>query len=48
MKEIGVLDLLVMAQMAQNPLRAIARHWYCKSLYRATRGQRRWAECTKG
>jgi hypothetical protein len=45
MKEIGMLDLLMMAQMAQNPLQAIARRWYCKSLYRASRGQRRCAEC---
>jgi len=45
-KDIAVLDLLMIAQMAQNPLQAIARRWYCKSLYRATRGQRRCPECT--
>jgi hypothetical protein len=41
-----MLELLMMAQMAQNPLQAIARRWYCKSLDRATRGQRRCPECT--
>jgi len=29
------------------PLQAIARRWWCRSLYRATRGQRRCPECTK-
>jgi hypothetical protein len=46
MKDIAMLEFLMMAQMARNPLQVIARRWYCKSLYRATRGQRRCPECT--
>ena len=36
-----------MAQLVRNPLQAIARRWWCRSLFRATRGQRRCPECTK-
>ena len=36
-----MVELLFMAQMVRNPLQAMARRWYCKSLFRATRGQRR-------
>lgn len=43
----AMLELLVMAQLARNPLQAFARRWYCKSLYHASRGQRRCPECTK-
>ena len=41
-----MLDLLMFAQMARNPLQVMARRWYCRSLHRATRGQRRCPECT--
>jgi hypothetical protein len=41
-----MVELLFMAQIVRNPLQAIARRWYCKSLFRATRGQRRCRECT--
>jgi hypothetical protein len=46
MKEVAMLELLLMVQMAQDPLQVIARSWYCKSLDRATRGQKRCAKCT--
>jgi hypothetical protein len=42
-----MLEILFMVQLARNPLQAIARRWWCISLYRASRGQRRCAECTK-
>ena len=42
----AMVELLLMAQIVRNPLQAMARRWYCKSLFRATRGQRRCAECT--
>jgi hypothetical protein len=41
-----MIEILLMAQLARNPLQAIARRWYCRGLFRATRGQRRCPECT--
>jgi hypothetical protein len=41
-----MVEILFMAQLVRNPLQAIARRWWCKSLYRATGGQRRCPECT--
>jgi hypothetical protein len=42
-----MIEILFIYQLTRNPLRAIARRWWCMSLYRASRGQRRCAECTK-
>jgi hypothetical protein len=47
MKGIVMVEILLMAQLVRNPLQAIARRWYCRSLYRASRGSRRCPECTK-
>ena len=33
-----MVEILFMAQLVRNPLQAMARRWYCKSLFRATRG----------
>ena len=33
-----MIELLYVAQMLRNPLQAIARRWYCRSLFRASRG----------
>jgi hypothetical protein len=44
--ESEMVELLFMAQIVRNPLQAIARRWYCKSLFRATRGKRRCTGCT--
>jgi hypothetical protein len=41
-----MIEFLFIYQLARNPLRAIARRWYCRSLYRASRGQRHCPECT--
>ena len=41
-----MIEILMIAQLVRNPLQAIARRWYCHSLFRATRGRRRCAECT--
>jgi hypothetical protein len=41
-----MVELLFMAQLVRNPLQAMARRWYCKGLFRATRGKRRCAGCT--
>jgi hypothetical protein len=42
----AMVEILFMAQLVRNPLQAMARRWWCKSLYRATRGERRCPECT--
>ncbi|WP_172889822.1 hypothetical protein [Bradyrhizobium sp. ORS 285] len=42
----AMLELVTLARLARHPLQMMARHWYCKGLYRASRGQRRCAECT--
>lgn len=41
-----MVELLLVAQMVRSPLQALARRWYCKSLFRASRGARRCAGCT--
>jgi hypothetical protein len=45
-KDVVMVELLFVAQMVRNPLQAMARRWYCRSLFRATRGKRRCAGCT--
>jgi len=44
----AMIEMLFIYQLASNPLRAMARRWWCRSLFRASRGQRRCPECTKG
>jgi len=41
-----MIELLFVAQVFRNPIQAIARRWYCHSLFRATRGARRCKEST--
>lgn len=41
-----MVEVLVMAQLVRKPLQAIARRWYCRSRFRATRGARGRPECT--
>jgi len=43
----AMVEILFMAQLVRHPVQALARRWWCRSLFRATRGQRRCAECTK-
>jgi hypothetical protein len=43
----GMIEILFIYQLARNPVQAIARRWWCRSLYRATRGRRRCAEYTQ-
>jgi hypothetical protein len=45
--DITMIEILFMAQAVRNPLQAIARRWWWRSLFRATRGQRRCDGCTK-
>jgi len=42
-----MVEILFFAQLARRPLQAMARRWWCRSLFRASRGQRRCPECTK-
>jgi hypothetical protein len=39
--ETMMVEFLFIAQLARRPLQAMARRWWCRSLYRASRGQRR-------
>jgi len=41
-----MIELLFIYQLARNPLQAIGRRWYCRSLYRASRGRRQCSGCT--
>jgi hypothetical protein len=41
-----MVELLFVAQAFRNPIEAFTRRWYCRSLFRATRGARRCKECT--
>jgi hypothetical protein len=43
----AMLEILLMAQMMRSPLQTLARRWYCHGLFRATRGRRHCAECTR-
>jgi hypothetical protein len=41
-----MVELFFIAQAFRNPIEALARRWYCYSLFRATRGARRCKGCT--
>ncbi len=41
-----MVEILFMAQLVRKPLQVMARRWYCRGLFRATRGRVRCAECT--
>jgi hypothetical protein len=42
----AMIELLFVAQAFRNPIQAIARRWYCYSLFRASRGAKRCKDCT--
>jgi hypothetical protein len=44
--DMAMVEILLMAQLVRNPVQAIARRWWCRSLFRATRGARQCPECT--
>lgn len=44
----AMLELMTLARLARHPLQMMARRWYYKSLYRASRGLRRCPECSAG
>jgi hypothetical protein len=46
MTDSAMIEFLFIYQLARNPLQVVARRWWCRSLYRASRGKRRCPECT--
>jgi hypothetical protein len=47
LKDVTMVEILFMVQLARKPLQALARRWYCRSLYRASRGRRRCPDAAK-
>jgi hypothetical protein len=45
--DFAMIEILFIYQLARKPMQAVARRWWCRSLFRATRGKRRCRECTK-
>jgi hypothetical protein len=41
-----MVEILFIAQLVRNPIEAMMRRWYCRSLFRATRGRRGCPEST--
>jgi hypothetical protein len=41
-----MIELLFIAQTFRNPIQTLVRRWYCRSLFRASRGRLHCAECT--
>jgi len=39
-RDFAMIEILFIYQLARNPMRAVARRWWCRSLFRATRGRR--------
>jgi hypothetical protein len=39
-----MIEILFLCQLARNPLQAMARRWWCRSLFRATSGKRQCPE----
>jgi hypothetical protein len=42
--DLAMIELLFIYQLARNPVQAVARRWWCRSLFRASRGKRRCPE----
>jgi len=42
---LAMIEILFMYQLARKPVQAVARRWWCRSLFRASRGKRRCPEC---
>ncbi len=43
--DLAMIGILFIYQLARNPAQAMARRWWCRSLFRASRGKRRCPEC---
>jgi hypothetical protein len=42
----AMIEMLFIYQLARNPLQAVTRRWWCRSLFRVSRGKRHCPECT--
>jgi hypothetical protein len=38
--DFAMIEFLFIYQLARNPVQAITRRWWCRSLFRASRGKR--------
>jgi hypothetical protein len=45
--DVAMLEIVFIYQLAQKPLQAMARLWWCRGLFRASRGQRQCPEYSK-
>jgi len=44
--DFAMIEMLFIYQLVRNPVQAMARRWWCRTLYRGSRGKRRCPECT--
>jgi hypothetical protein len=44
---LAMLEIVFIYQLAQRPLRAMARLWWCRGLFRASRGRHQCPEYSK-
>jgi hypothetical protein len=44
--DLDMIEMLFIYQLARNPIKAVARRWWCRNLFRLSRGRRRCGECT--
>jgi len=42
-----MVEILLMAQMIRRPVQALARRWYCRGLFRVSRGRLHCTECPR-
>jgi hypothetical protein len=42
----AMIEFLFIYHLAHSPVQAMARRWWCRGLFRATRGKRRCEGCT--
>jgi len=45
-KDITMVEIVMMAELVRKPLEVVARRWYCRGLFRASRGRLRCDGCT--
>jgi len=42
----AMIEIFFVYQLARHPIQAMARRWWCRSLFRTRRGRRHCPECT--
>jgi hypothetical protein len=43
--DFAMIEILFIYQLTRKPVQAVARRWWCRGLFRASRGKRRCPEC---